>query len=91
MPAVVSPSRQNQPVIRVTLITRAGCHLCADARDVVAAVCGELGVGWEERDISADPAALARWTDAVPVTLVDGAEHDFWRVSPDRLRRALRP
>jgi hypothetical protein len=30
-----------------------------------------------------------RWAEAVPVTLVDGAEHDFWRVSPERLRAAL--
>ena len=25
-----------------------------------------------------------------PVTLVDGVQHDFWRVSEDRLRAALR-
>jgi glutaredoxin-like protein DUF836 len=78
---------------RVQLVTRAGCHLCADARDVVAAVCAELGVGWAEVDLGAatagDPVRFARWTDAVPVVLVDGAEHDFWRVSPERLRAAL--
>jgi glutaredoxin len=73
----------------VTLLTRPGCHLCDDARAVIAAVCAELDVAWEERDISADPDELERYRDSVPVTLVDGAEHDFWRVSAPRLRRAL--
>jgi hypothetical protein len=87
------PAAAKAARIRVTLVTRSGCHLCADAREVVAAVCAELEVGWEERDLATgwktDPVTVARWTDAVPVTLVDGVEHDFWRVSPERLRNAL--
>jgi glutaredoxin len=73
----------------VTLLTRPGCHLCDDARSVIAAVCAELGIQWDERDIAADPDELLRYHDSVPVTLVDGEEHDFWRVSAQRLRRAL--
>jgi glutaredoxin len=73
----------------VTLLSRPGCHLCADARDVTAAVCDELGVPWTEQDITADPELFARYNNDVPVTLVDGAEHDLLRVSADRLRRAL--
>ena len=34
-------------------------------------------------------SGLARWSDEVPVTLVDGRQHDFWRVDETRLRRAL--
>ena len=75
--------------VRVELLTRPGCHLCDDARAVVAAVTEELGVGWVERDITADPELLARWHDEIPVTLVDGSVHDFWRVDADRLRSAL--
>ena len=74
---------------RVTLVGRAHCHLCDVAREVVAAVCAELGERWEELDVDADPALRARWTDEVPVTLVDGRQHDYWRVSADRLRAAL--
>ena len=37
----------------------------------------------------ADPALLRRWTDEVPVTFVDGRQHDYWRVDPERLRAAL--
>lgn len=74
---------------RVTLLTRPGCHLCADARAVVARVAADLGVGWEERDITASADDLARYSEMIPVTLIDGVQHDFWRVSEDRLRAAL--
>jgi glutaredoxin len=74
---------------RVTLLTRPGCHLCADARAVVARVAADLGVGWEERDITASADDIARYSDMVPVTLIDGVQHDFWRVSEQRLRAAL--
>ncbi len=74
---------------RVRLLGRPGCHLCDDARAVVAQVCGELGVGWEEAEVGCDPSLLRRYGEYVPVVFVDGAQHDFWRVSPDRLRAAL--
>jgi len=73
----------------VTLLTRPGCHLCEDARAVIARVTADLAVGWDERDITASPDDLARYSDMVPVTLVDGVQHDFWRVSEERLRAAL--
>jgi len=75
---------------RITLLSRPGCHLCDDARVVIARVAGELGAAWEERDITLSAADLARYSEMVPVTLVDGVQHDFWRVSEDRLRAALR-
>jgi hypothetical protein len=78
---------QHEP--RVTLLTRPGCHLCADARAIVARVTADLDVAWEERDISASADDLARYSDMIPVTLVDGVQHDFWRVSEERLRAAL--
>ena len=74
---------------RVTLVARAGCHLCDTAREVIARVCADLGETFEEVDIDQDPALLARWSDEVPVTLVDGRQHDFWRVDEQRLRTAL--
>jgi Glutaredoxin-like domain (DUF836) len=74
---------------RVTLIGKPGCHLCDEAREVVARVTADLGVGWEERSILDDPALHERYWEQIPVTLVDGEQHDFWRVSADRLRSAL--
>jgi glutaredoxin len=74
---------------RVTLYTRPGCHLCDDARAVVARVCEELGESFAEVDITGDPELQAKWWDQIPVTLVDGVQHDFWRVDEARLRKAL--
>jgi Glutaredoxin-like domain (DUF836) len=72
------------------LLSRPGCHLCEQARAVIARVTAELGEGFEERDIDASPADLGEYSDMIPVTFVDGVQHDFWHVSEDRLRAALR-
>ncbi|WP_110207857.1 glutaredoxin family protein [Nocardioides daejeonensis] len=74
---------------RVTLYTRADCHLCDEARAIVRAVCAELGESFEEIDVDDAVGLPARYDDEVPVTLVDGKQHDFWRVDPQRLRAAL--
>ena len=74
---------------RITLLGRPGCHLCDDARAVIERVAGDLGVGWEERDITASPQDMREYWDKIPVTLVDGVQVDFWRVSETRLRAAL--
>ena len=74
---------------RVLVLVRQGCHLCDQALEVVAAVCAETGDSYTTQDIDADPDLVRRYTDEVPVTFVDGAQHDFWRVDPTRLRRAL--
>lgn len=74
---------------RVVVLTRPGCHLCDEAMAIVDAVCSEVGTGWVERDINEDPDLVRRYTDQVPVTFVDGDQHDYWRVDPARLRTAL--
>ncbi|MGL4743352.1 MAG: glutaredoxin family protein [Dermatophilaceae bacterium] len=74
---------------RITLVTRAGCHLCVAARQTVARVADDLGIHWTEVDVDADPDLRRRWSDEVPVTLVDGRQHDYWRVDEKRLRAAL--
>ena len=74
---------------RVTLYSRSGCHLCDAARTVVEQVCAELGESFVEISVDDDSDLRRRYGDEVPVTLVDGAQHDFWRVDPDRLRTAL--
>ena len=75
---------------RITLLSRPGCHLCDAAREVIGKVAADLGVTWEERDITQSEADLREYWEKIPVTLVDGVQHDFWRVREDRLRRALR-
>ncbi|MGL5827020.1 MAG: glutaredoxin family protein [Nocardioides sp.] len=74
---------------RVTLFGRVGCHLCDDARTVIERVCAELGETFAEIDIDTDPRLVEKYGAEIPVTLVDGRQHDFWRVSANRLRSAL--
>jgi glutaredoxin len=76
-------------VSRVRVLSKPGCHLCEDAEAVVAAVCAETGVMFEVVDVTTDPELLATYGEQIPVTFVDGAQHDFWRVDPGRLRAAL--
>jgi hypothetical protein len=77
------------PPARITLLSKPGCHLCDDARAVIVKVATDLDVGWDERDITLSEEDLREYWDKIPVTLVDGVEHDFWRVSEPRLRVAL--
>lgn len=83
--------RAAEPAVRprVEVMTRAGCHLCGPVLEVVARVCGESGVAWIERDVDSDPALRAHWSDLVPATLIDGAEHARWFLDEDAFRAAL--
>jgi glutaredoxin len=74
---------------RVTLYSKPGCHLCDDAREIIRAVCAEAGVEWTEVDITQDDRLFTQYGEQIPVTFVDGKQHDFWRVDPARLRKAL--
>ena len=81
------PGSTPPPVI--TLLGRPGCHLCDDARAVIARVAADLGVPVEERDITRSEDDLRDYAEMIPVTLINGVQHDFWRVSEQRLRAAL--
>ncbi len=73
----------------VTLLTRHGCHLCDDAREALLRVAGGTGVSWHEVDVDTDVELQREYGDRVPVVLLDGAEHGYWRVEEDRLVRDL--
>lgn len=83
--------------IRLTLIGKPGCHLCDDARAVVQGVIAEFDTATDaaprivldERSILDDPKLHARYAEEIPVLLIDGEVHDFWRVDATRLRAAL--
>ncbi|MGJ9422090.1 glutaredoxin family protein [Aeromicrobium sp. CF3.5] len=89
---MTTPSDATPPgtaTARVVVYSRAGCHLCDQAEAIVAEVCDAADIAWHRIDIDTDPDLVRRFTEQVPVTFVDGAQHDFWRVDPTRLRTAL--
>jgi glutaredoxin len=74
---------------RVTLYAKPGCHLCEQAEAVIERVCADLGTAYDVVDITGSPELMSAYGEQIPVTFVDGRQHDFWRVDESRLRRAL--
>lgn len=77
------------PDHHVTLITRQGCHLCDDASLLLRELRDELGYGYDELDVDADRDRRNEYSDRVPVILIDGKEHGYWRVEEARFRTAI--
>jgi glutaredoxin len=73
----------------VTLITRVGCHLCEIAGDELRRLQRELGFAYREVDVDGSPTLRARFTDKVPVIVLDGREFGHFRVDEPALRKAL--
>ncbi len=72
------------------LLGKPGCHLCDDARVIVADVLADFpAVTFEEQSILDDPALLDAYAEEIPVVLIDGRVHTIWRVDPSRLMKAL--
>ena len=74
---------------RVVLIGKPECHLCDNARLIIAKVCDELGETWGELSILEDPQLADMYFESIPVVMIDGKIHDKWRVDEARLRSAL--
>jgi len=74
----------------VTLVTRLGCHLCQDAEITLRRLRDELGFRYTELDVDAEPRRRDEYSDRVPVILIDGKEHGYWRVEERRFRKALK-
>jgi len=86
--ANVKESTVNAP--RLTLITRPNCHLCEEAKEAMARVAAATGEEWTELDVTGDIELEREYGDRLPVILLDGKEHGYWRVEEERLLRDLR-
>jgi hypothetical protein len=84
-----SPAEVSADQPRVVIIGRPGCHLCEEAEWVVAQVCRPRGIGYRVVSIEDDPGLADRYAEYIPVVMVDGQRHDFYRVDPTRLASAL--
>ena len=71
---------------RVTLISRNGCHLCEVAEQTLDRIApGD----WTRVDVDSSVELQRDYGDRVPVILLDGREHGYWRVEEERLRRDM--
>jgi glutaredoxin len=73
----------------VTLLTRVGCHLCETAEQLLRGLAGELGFAYRELDVDGSTELRDEYSDRVPVILIDGKEHGYWRVEEARFRKAV--
>jgi len=74
----------------LTLISKPGCHLCDEARSVITEVLVSFPeVTFEEKNMLEDQGLVNLYSEEIPVVLIDGRQHSFWRVDEQRLRKAL--
>ncbi|ADG77303.1 Glutaredoxin 2 OS=Tsukamurella paurometabola (strain ATCC 8368 / DSM / CCUG 35730 / CIP 100753/ JCM 10117 / KCTC 9821 / NBRC 16120 / NCIMB 702349 / NCTC 13040) OX=521096 GN=Tpau_0666 PE=4 SV=1 [Tsukamurella paurometabola] len=84
------------PLRTLTLLTRAGCGMCAHAREELTALVAELAAAGrpvEYLQVDVDAAGnnelRAEYGDMLPVVLLDGEQHSYWEVDEARLRADL--
>jgi glutaredoxin len=82
--------------IELTLIDRQGCHLCEEANADLARIVGEMNIRFpnleysiQTLDVDSDAALLAKYSDEVPVLLLNGKQIAFHRINADRVLNAI--
>lgn len=72
------------------LYTRAGCHLCDLARDVLTAAHHESPFDLVEIDVAGDDDLEREYGVRIPVVEIDGEERFEYEVDPAVLRSIVR-
>ena len=76
--------------IVLTLIGKPGCHLCDDAEVAVQSVLEDFSaVSFEKENILENPNLFEKYSEQIPVLLINGQIHNYWRIDTERLREAL--
>jgi glutaredoxin len=70
-------------MITITLYSKAGCHLCDEARAYLEELAAGHDIDIQEIDIRRDPALFERYRYRIPVILVDGVERLEGRIEQD--------
>lgn len=73
----------------VTFYTKAGCHLCDDARDALDEIATHTSYELTEIDIRSDTALFERYRYRIPVILINGEEVAEGRIGYDELAAAF--
>ena len=73
----------------VTMYSRRNCHLCEVAKEVVESARNQAEFEFEVVFIDGDAGLEKEYGEEVPVTLIDGKRHDFFRVDRARFIEAV--
>lgn len=75
--------------IEVTIYSRADCHLCEVAMATLLELQKDLEFEIDKKLIDGNPELEKQYGEQVPVILINGAMHDFFRVDPERFRNSI--
>jgi glutaredoxin len=75
--------------LEVTMYTRPGCHLCADAKTVMQPLLKEFGATLREVNIDEDAELGERYSWDIPVIFIGKHKAAKHRVDPAQFRRQL--
>ena len=76
-------------MIEVSIYSRGNCHLCEVALAVLEEIRSELDFQITKILIDGKPELEEKYGEQVPVILINGQPHDFFRVDPERFRLAI--
>ncbi len=74
----------------VTIYSRPGCHLCEEAKALIASLLKEFGARLTEINIDEDPELRARYDYDIPVIFLGARMVAKHRIDPAQFRRQLR-
>ncbi|MBI4467663.1 MAG: glutaredoxin family protein [Acidobacteria bacterium] len=75
--------------MELTLYTRAGCHLCEEAKAQLQPLLREFGLTLREVDVDTNGELQARFGEEVPVLFLDARKVAKHRVDVKGFRRLL--
>jgi glutaredoxin len=82
---------KDSPLTEVVLYTRAGCHLCDEAKEQIRRAQADTPFAFREVDIDLDPELRQRYNEEVPVVFVGGKKAFKYRIDLREFRKRLRP
>lgn len=74
----------------VILYTRAGCHLCEEAKEQLQALRREALFTLSAIDIDRDPELQRLYNDEVPVIFINGQKAFKYRIDPTQFLKFLK-
>jgi glutaredoxin len=74
---------------KVTIYSRQNCHLCEVAKEVVESVRNEAEFELEILFIDGDAELEKFYGEEVPVTMINGRRHDYFKVDRNRFIEAV--
>lgn len=75
--------------VTIILIGTPECHLCEQAHQVIIQVIGDQSIRLEVLSLLDHPDLMAEYSEEIPVILINGEVHDFFRADADRLHAAI--